>query len=196
MLMIQHRQNTCQQLAKVPEAFGVEIDVRTRRDRLILQHDPFKEGEDFEAWLSDYHHAMIIVNLKEDGLESAILSLLKANNIENFFFLDQMIPTLVKTVRAGETRCAVRLSEFETIETVLKFSGLAEWVWLDSFDRFFHGWESLKILKNRGFKLCVVSPELQQRTDPSEIDDILSLIQHNEGIIDAVCTKKIEAWCR
>jgi len=46
-----HRVNTIEALELVPRAFGVEIDLRADRDRIILNHEAFAQGEDFDRWL-------------------------------------------------------------------------------------------------------------------------------------------------
>ena len=57
-------------------------------------------------------------------------------DIKSFFFLDQSFPFLVKTLFSGERRCAIRVSEYESVETALSLRGLAEWIWIDVFNKF------------------------------------------------------------
>ena len=52
MKYISHRVNTIDDLIKTPKEYGVERDLRDLGDRIILQHDPFKGGQDFEKYLS------------------------------------------------------------------------------------------------------------------------------------------------
>ena len=47
MQIILHRINTKKALQNTPNKFGVEIDIRSEGNKLILGHDRFKEGEDF-----------------------------------------------------------------------------------------------------------------------------------------------------
>ena len=47
MIYVSHRINTVEALMENPVEYGVELDLRDRGDRLILQHDPFSDGEDF-----------------------------------------------------------------------------------------------------------------------------------------------------
>ena len=51
MEFIAHRINTIEELKKVPNEYGVELDLRDYGDKLILQHDPFTDGEKFEEYL-------------------------------------------------------------------------------------------------------------------------------------------------
>ena len=45
MHRIMHRVNTITMLRETPTIFGVEIDIRSNTDSLILHHDPF-QGRD------------------------------------------------------------------------------------------------------------------------------------------------------
>ena len=48
MLYIAHRINTIEELKSVPLEFGVELDLRDNGNQIIIQHDPFKDGTNFE----------------------------------------------------------------------------------------------------------------------------------------------------
>lgn len=152
-----------------PGEFGVEVDIRSLGDRLIIHHDPFVDGGDFEAWLSHYAHGTLILNVKEEGLERRLLGLMEKYAIKDFFFLDQSFPFLVKTSVLGESRCAVRVSEFESLDTALSLAGKVDWVWVDCFTRFPLNQQDWLKLVEVGFHLCLVSPELQGRFSDDEV---------------------------
>ena len=95
-----------------------------------------------------YDHGTLILNLKEDGLEDKLLNLMESNNIQNFFFLDQSFPSLIKTIKSQEKRCAIRLSEYESIQTVLNLKGKIDWVWIDYFTKFPLDYNSFSLFKN------------------------------------------------
>ncbi|MFC3125974.1 phosphatidylinositol-specific phospholipase C/glycerophosphodiester phosphodiesterase family protein [Pseudoroseomonas globiformis] len=195
MISIAHRRNTLEQLAATPINQGVEVDLRSQGSRLIIHHDPFvADALDFEEWLAAYRHRMLILNVKEEGLEDRLLELMKARGIEEFFFLDQSFPFLIRTAKRGERRCAVRVSEFETVETALSLAGQVDWIWVDCFTRFPLDRVQANRLKAAGMKLCLVSPELQGRTDPSEIAAMRALLTEQGIAAEAVCTKTPELW--
>jgi hypothetical protein len=194
MILIRHRRNTVAELQATPTDWGVEVDIRSRGPELIIHHDPFEAGTSFEDWLRAYRHRCLILNVKEEGLEDRLLALMAAHGIENFFFLDQSFPFLVRTANGGEKRCAVRVSEYETIDTALSLAGRIEWVWVDYFTRFPLDRDDADRLRAAGFKLCLVSPELQGRTDPGEIDAMRRTIDTLGIEIDAVCSKTPERW--
>ena len=94
----------------------------------------------------------------------------------------------------GEKRCAVRISEYEHIETALSLSGLVEWVWVDCFNDFPLDIKNYARLKNANFKICIVSPELQGRSDQSHVLEFRRKIESLDIIGDAVCTKYPDLW--
>ena len=114
--------------------------------------------------------------------------------INDFFFLDQSFPFLRKTALMGESRCAVRVSEYENIETALSLSGIVDWVWVDCFTRFPLRKKEFDKLKDAGFRLCLVSPELQGITDRNHITDFRHHIERMGITGDAVCTKYADLW--
>ena len=194
MIFIAHRRNLIEELKITPKKYGVEIDIRTRGKDLIINHDPYNKGELLKDWLKFYDHSLLILNVKEDGLEEELLNLLHKNKIKNYFFLDQAMPSLIKYALLGERKCAIRLSEFESIETVYNFAGKLDWVWMDCFTKFIITKNMEERLHELNFKICLVSPELQGRNAEKEIPSTLSFLKQNKIKIDAVCTKMPDLW--
>ena len=193
MEIIAHRRNTLNELESTPRKYGIEIDIRTYSGELIIMHDPFSNGIKLYDWLKSFNHGTLIFNVKEEGLEDKILEMIRYFKINNFFFLDQSFPFLIKTLNNGEKRCAVRFSEYESINTVLKLKGLIDWVWIDYFNQFPLNSKSFEILKDNQFKLCIVSPELQGFSI-EKCFELKEYIEKNKLKIDAVCTKNLEIW--
>jgi len=194
MKLISHRRNTLQDLLSTPTKYGVEVDIRSHGEQLIIHHDPFVAGVDFKDWLACYRHGTLILNVKEEGLEERLIALMKAKGIDDYFFLDQSFPFLVKWAGKGEHRCAVRVSEYESIDTALALAGKADWVWVDCFTRFPLSREDVRRLKHGGFRLCLVSPELQGRDAASGIPALGGFLAENAIHMDAVCTKRPDLW--
>jgi hypothetical protein len=178
----------------VQNEYGIEIDLRDHGDRLILQHDPFMDGEDADTLFEKYQHKTLILNVKSERIEARVLELIKKHNIVDFFFLDSSIPMIVSLANTGETRMAVRFSEYETIETVLNFAGKVDWVWVDCFSKLSINLDQFTRLKNAGFRTCLVSPELQGR--PDEIELYKKILAQESIKFDAICTKlaNIPRW--
>jgi len=187
MNFIAHRINTIKELLKVPKKYGVEIDLRDYGDKIILQHDPFKKGEDFEEYLKFYNHKFIILNIKSEGIEFKILKILKRFKIKNYFFLDCSFPMINLLSSKNEKKIALRFSEFESIQTIILMSGKANFVWVDCFSKLPINFNNYKLLKKHKFKLCLVSPELQNQS--SKISKYKEFINKESIQFDFICTK-------
>lgn len=205
MIYIQHRVNTVAALQDVPTEYGIETDIRYHENTLILHHDPFHhhEGkvETFEALLRAWHHkGPMILNIKTEGIEQACIELMNRYGISNWFFLDLSMPYFVlysnyaqEQKFAGFTKehLCVRFSDRENIAYALGFAQCAGWVWVDYFRHLSLNEGTAAELKTAGFKICLVSPELQKH--PRErIDEFKRQLTGIE--IDAVCTKYPHLW--
>lgn len=157
MKIIVHRVNSVEALKKIPTKYGVEIDVRESGGKLILNHEPFAQGVRLETYLKHYSHALMIVNIKEAGIESKIIELLKKYKIKNYFFLDVETPYLYSASRAGFRNIAVRYSEIEPIETLEYYRKRVDWVWIDTITKL--PLNKLVIRRLKGFRTCLVCPE-------------------------------------
>lgn len=194
MNIIMHRRNTLAELEATPANYGIEVDIRSQGERLIIHHDAFVEGNAFDEWLDAYRHGTLILNVKEEGLEARIIAMMKERGLTDYFFLDQSFPFLIKWSKAGEHRCAVRVSEFESIDTALTLAGKVDWVWVDCFTRFPLTGQDARRLQAAGFRLCLVSPELQGRDAQKEVPELQALLAELEIAADAVCTKRPDLW--
>lgn len=194
MEFIAHRINTVEELKNVPKEYGVEIDVRDFGDRLILQHDPFKDGEDFEDYLKHYNHGIMILNIKSERIEYRVLELIQKYEIEKYFFLDSSFPMIYNLSKEGNKNIALRFSEFEGIDTILNLRNKVEWIWVDCFTVLPINYEIFAILKENGFNICLVSPELQGQDEKIEL--YKKYLNDNNIIFDAICTKlyNVSRW--
>ena len=187
MEFIAHRINTINELKQIPSNMGVELDLRDRGDRIIIQHDPFVGGEDFEEYLTNYHHGTLILNIKSERIEFRVLELIKKYDIKRYFFLDSSFPMIKSMINAGEKNIALRFSEYEGIDTLINLAGQVNWVWVDCFNKLPITRATFKILKDFGYNLCLVSPELQNQDEKLEEYDVL--LKSEEIFFDAICSK-------
>ncbi|MSR80727.1 MAG: hypothetical protein EXS11_08375, partial [Gemmataceae bacterium] len=186
MTYIQHRVNTLEELRSIPLEYGVEVDLRDNGSRLIMRHDPFGDGEDFEPFLAEFrNNGPLVLNIKSEGIEFRIIHLLERYKVMNYFFLDCSFPMIRKMISQGENQIAVRFSEFEPIESALALSDQVKWVWIDCFTKMPLTKQSYVQLKAK-YKLCLVSPELQGQpiANIKSFNDLLEPYP-----MDAVCTK-------
>ena len=191
--IIKHRVNSIDVLRETPKIYGVEVDLRSQNGELIFEHEPLTPGTPARDWLAFFDHKRLIVNIKEEGLEASFIELLSKFKIEDYFFLDQSFPFLVRLVRSGNSRTAIRVSDLESIETINSLE--TDWIWLDSFSGDWSYLKSVsKILEEKNAKTCLVSPELQRSEYESELVALKKSIIEIGIKIDAVCTKYPEKW--
>jgi len=187
MEYIAHRINTIEELKQIPKEYGVELDLRDYADRLILQHEPFTDGEDFEEYLQHYNHGTMILNIKSERIEHTVLELTQTYSIKKYFCLDSSFPMIYLLSKNGEETIALRFSEFEGIDTILTMALKVKWIWVDCFSKLPITKENYILLKEHGFKFCLVSPELQAQNE--KLETYKQYLQ-DEGIaFDAICTK-------
>ena len=112
MLYICHRINTIEELEKVPENCGVEVDLRDDLDgNVYIEHNPFTKGENFESYLKRYSKRKeMILNIKSERIEYAVLELLEKYKITSYFFLDSSFPMIATLTQQGNSQIALRFS--------------------------------------------------------------------------------------
>src|SRR6185436_14174980 len=158
--VFQHRINTVEALAGVPPSVGVELDLRSSGNDVLVTHDPFTTGPRVEDYLPHVGPRPCIFNVKTEGIEDHVAALAERHGISDYFFLDLSVPAAVKQWKKGNRRIAVRYSELEPAEGVLAWQGKASWVWVDCFTRYPTeptAWDAIA----SAFQVCLVSPELQ-----------------------------------
>ena len=125
MIFINHRVNSINKLMYTSKEFGVEVDLRSYNKKIYLHHEPFRKGEFLKDWIKYYDHKMLILNVKEEGLEKSIIKILKKNKIRNFFFHDQTFSTLLKnswlsvTNNAPKSAIAITIPMFTPISVIV-----------------------------------------------------------------------------
>lgn len=194
MIIVKHRVNNSKDLIKLNKRFGVEIDLRSQKKDIYLHHEPFKKGELFSKWIKNYNHKLIILNVKEEGLEKPILKILRKNKINNFFFHDQTFSSMLKNM--SKTKVSIRYSDFEELKKTDILFKKIKWLWVDNFNKLEIDKKLYKLLKRKKVKICLVSPELVKRSRLNEIKKIILFLRKNKIIIDAVCTKRPGLWLK
>ena len=157
MEFIIHRINKIKELNKIPNIYGTEIDIRCKGSKLILNHEPYKNGDKLENYLENYKHKTLVLNIKEAGIEKDVLNLVRRNSIKSYFLLDVEMPYMYSASKKGEKNIAVRYSEYEDINFSKFFKNKLNWVWIDTTTTLPINKKKIKILNN--FKSCLVCPE-------------------------------------
>ena len=192
MEFIIHRVNLIKELKTVPEELGCEIDIRTDGSNLILNHDPFSDGDKLTDYLDEYKNGTLVLNIKESGIEDTVLKEVRTRNIKSYFLLDVEFPYLFSASKKGERNIAVRFSEKEPIENVLIFKDQLDWVWIDTITQLPVNKSNHNILKS--FKTCLVCPSRWNRDQ--EICNYKNIIKTENLKVDMVMTevKHLSKW--
>ena len=103
-----------------------------------------------------------------------------------YFAFDFSFPYLFDAIKNNIT-CALRLSEYE--KELLEGP---KWTWIDSFHSIWFDEKYVQSIKNLGYSIAIVSPELHGRNVKNEFKQIESLI--DKGLVDAICTDNLEMW--
>ena len=61
-----HRVNKIKDLLEIPNNYGCEIDIRSFGDKLILNHEPYQDGELLSNYLDSYNHGLLVLNIREN----------------------------------------------------------------------------------------------------------------------------------
>lgn len=195
MEFIAHRINTLEELVNLPLEYGVELDLRDDLNgKIYIQHNPFEKGEDFEEYLKHYNHGIMILNIKSERIEWKVIELMQKYNVNKYFFLDSSFPMIFALSEAGEHNIAIRVSEYEGMDTARLMAGRANWIWIDVFSKIPVNKEQIDELHALGYKLCLVSPELVGRR--GDIEVYKEQMQKEKLCFDAICTKNycIDLW--
>ena len=99
-----------------------------------------------------------------------------------------------KLSNSNNPNIAIRFSELESLESILLMKNKIKWVWVDCFTKNPLTFITYIKLKNAGFKLCFVSPELQNQGNKIEI--YRDYFKDNNINLDMICCKiyNINRW--
>tara|TARA_Y100000590_G_scaffold470159_1_gene662401 strand:- start:4665 stop:5264 length:600 start_codon:yes stop_codon:yes gene_type:complete len=186
MELIAHRINKIKDLKNLPRKYGTEIDLRAKGSKIILNHNPFSSGDNFEDYLANYKHGTLVLNIKESGIESKTINLVKKFKVKKFFLLDVELPLICKNKKNDNKYFAIRYSEFETIHTAKKFINNVGWIWIDTFSKLPLNNKNLKLIKK--FRSCLVCPERWGR--PKDIKHYFTKLKYLNFLPNAVMTSK------
>ena len=192
MQFVIHRVNTIHELRAVPTEYGCEIDIRANGSDLILNHEPFVGGDKLHDYMNEYQHGLLVLNIKEAGIEDAALRVVRENSDCDHFLLDVEFPYIYRASRQGERAIAMRYSEDEAIETVLNYKGTVDWVWIDTNTRLPLDANSVRQLQ--GFNTCLVCPSRWNRSEQiSTYKEMMSRLQFSpEAVMTSL--ELVEEW--
>lgn len=168
--------------------YGTETDVRDCAGRLLISHD-MPTGN--EMTLDDLLDIMggrnlpLAINIKADGLASAIAAKFSEYGHTNWFVFDMAVPDMRSYLAAGMSTYS-RHSDAEPHPVWLE---QCTGVWLDHFAAGCHPNREIVKHLSKGKKVCVVSPELHGH-DVSSAWSALHPLKDFPGLM--LCTDRPE----
>ena len=144
---------------------GIETDLRDLNGEIVVSHDPPERGartldQFFSAYAEKGGGTPLALNIKSDGLQSAIAKAIDKHRVQNYFVFDMSVPDGLHYLRAG-LPVFVRLSEYEPETALLD---RAAGVWLDAFESEWWTLDTVRSLHSREKRIAIVSPELHRRS--------------------------------
>lgn len=205
MIPICHRINSIEDLKKINQSFGCEVDLRSYKNKIYVSHDPLeKKLLLFENYINFFKHKYLIINVKEEGIITAITKILHKYKIKNYLFLGETLPAiLLLKKRHLIDKIIFKVSDIEGLEIIknLKNNGIIlKWVWYENFKKNKISLKALKLFKEYNLKYILCSPELTISNPFSKdivISNYLKFFKKNSIYIpDLICTKNPSFWIR
>jgi hypothetical protein len=190
-----HRVNSSIELENIDQEFGIELDLRDYMQDIVVQHDPYTKGEHFKDYIQHINNRDLILNIKCERIEVDVLNILKQSKYNgNYILLDCSFPMIHFLVNNGEQNIALRFSEYEGLDTLINMKGKVKWVWVDVFNKLPLNSKICEIIQSLGYKICLVSPELQNH--PNNIKIYAEEIINQKLKINAICCKihNVQLW--
>lgn len=166
--------------------YGIETDVRDLDGKLVISHDPPRNGAPSFDWLLDEYvaigsQAVLAINIKSDGLAGDIRTKLKERSIETAFFFDMSIPDTLGYLSAGLPVYS-RVSEYEAAPA-FETPG----IWLDNFSGGFPQVKRASEFVAGNKSVAFVSPELHKRAHHEFWDELSIFVRANSESV-LICT--------
>ena len=189
MIVIRNGINSSHELLLTPKEFGVKADVRSYNGSLVVQVNPFANGELLEDYLKVFGHKMIIFDVKSEGIENAIIETAEKCGVKDYFLVNVSAASAKKLVSREFRKFAVRFSDMEPTESCMLWAGKAEWIWADIFRDFSLDDRTAPLIKGK-FRICAISPEMI---------GLRGAVERYRGKmnalkVDAVCTDLPDIW--
>ncbi|WDL73754.1 hypothetical protein [Helicobacter winghamensis] len=173
---------------------GVETDIRDYNGLLVISHDIATKDslslEEFFHLYSSYNinsNSTLALNIKSDGLQSILKTMLEKYNIQNYFVFDMSIPDALGYIKLG-FNLFTRQSEYEKNPS---FYNEAKGVWLDEFHSHWINEQIIKEHLNNNKQICIVSPDLHKRDYQKEWQEYKEIEVKLNGANLMLCTDKV-----
>ena len=135
-IYIAHRQNKLKNLKSLldDDVRGVEIDLRSNGNKIIISHDPFLNGLDFEKNIKKLKNFFLIIDVKSTGFSEKVLKILNKEKIK-FLFLNLIGSEQNYLIKKKYSKnLFLRFSSIEKPDLSIKDFKRIKWIWFDFFN--------------------------------------------------------------
>ena len=144
--------------------FGTETDIRDHKGQLVVSHDPpLGEEMTLEAFLMLYKSydlkSALALNIKADGLQESLQTLLTEYDIQDYFVFDMSIPDTLGYLKRN-MHTFTRMSDYELSPSCYEAS---TGIWIDCFESDWITESTIAPHLQAGKQVCLVSPDLHKR---------------------------------
>lgn len=189
-----HRVNKITQIKSGLSEYGIESDVNNFNNKLVMQHDLNKNGDKFYDFIKNINkNKIIFLNIKSSGI---IKKVLKSTKNKNIFFLDLAFSEIDFLIRMKLThKVILRYSVYERLNLDLTYFKKIIWIWFDFFQNKKIDYKTYRYIKQRGKKICIVSPELLGKK-LADVNKFIQYLNIKKIKVDAICTKEkyLKSW--
>ncbi|TXT33838.1 MAG: hypothetical protein FD136_648 [Chitinophagaceae bacterium] len=156
--------------------YGTETDIRDYLGDLVISHDianahSISCGELLEKYNNHNPTLPLALNIKADGLQLPLKTLLTKYNITNYFVFDMSVPDTIGYIK-NDIRFFTRLSEYE-IEP--SFYEQCAGIWLDAFESIWYNAAVIEKHLNNGKEVAIVSSDLHKRP----VEDLWEMLKYS-----------------
>lgn len=196
IIPIAHRINSLEDSKYLPKTIGIEFDVHSYGQDLIVSHDAFTKGDNLKKFLEFNKDRVCAINIKEEGIEEEVIKLSLNAGLERFFLFDVSFPQIFRLGSKYHNHFCLRVSEFE--KPMLKeLRNFSSFLWVDSFKgKFWMSDEEIIYIKKLKYNLCFVSPELHEPNIKRQID-FSKMVKKKVAFFDdkdSICTKDYKMY--
>lgn len=171
--------------------YGIETDIRDYKGKLVISHDiPNENSVELSVVLKKYVECgckeWLALNVKADGLQAGLQSLIDEYGIEKYFVFDMSVPEQV-VYNKKKIPYFTRQSELEK-NPVLYEESLG--VWMDEWEENWITRVCVEQHLKRGKMVSIISPEIHGRNPEFLLNELKEL--KSESLF--ICTDKPMIW--
>lgn len=171
----------------ISAGFGIEVDLRDYRGKIVLSHDIPLGGEPtFDKFVDLLQSMMppdppvpLAFNVKSDGLCTQLFEYKNVLSGLDYFVFDMSVPDMRSYVDSSIS-VFTRFSDIEPLPVLLDYT---DGVWCDSFSDDGYSLDNYRKFLVQGKRICVVSPELHRRDHVPVWEKIADLCESKDFLL-------------